>query len=65
LIPWFAGKLVVIFSDNDAPGEAYARRVAEAIRGTAKSIKIVHFPDRHEKFDIADWISESKSEVAA
>lgn len=58
LVPWFHGKNVVIFEDNDVPGKAYARRVARAIAETAKSIKIVSFPDKPEKYDIADWLDE-------
>jgi DNA primase len=41
LIPWFVGKEVVVFADNDSPGETYSRRVAAAIYGVAKSVKIV------------------------
>ena len=64
LVPWFVGKDVVIFEDNDEPGRAYARKVATAITGTAKSVKIVSFPTSPEKYDIADWITE-ESEVTA
>lgn len=64
LVPWFIGKEVVIFEDNDQPGRKYVRRVASAIFGTAKSAKVVSFPESPEKYDIADWIME-ESEVAA
>jgi len=58
LVGWFHGKDVVIFADHDAKGEKYARMVAAAITGTAKSVKIVSFPDCPEKYDIADWLKE-------
>ena len=69
LVTWFHGKDVVIFADNDEPGVKYARRVAAAIMGTAKSVKIVSFQDYAAKFDIADWLTASPcdahEEVAA
>ena len=63
LVSWFQNKEVVIFADNDDAGAKYARMTAAAIIGTAKSVKIVSFPDCPEKYDVADWICES--EVAA
>lgn len=63
LVPWFAGKEVVIFADNDRPGEAYARKVALAITGTAKSVRVVFFAESMQQgYDVADWLTE-ESEV--
>ena len=62
LVPWFAGKEVVIFADNDQPGRDYANRVATAIRDTAKNVRVVSFPDQSEKYDVADWLTD-ESEV--
>jgi len=60
LVSWFCDKEVVIFADHDAKGEKYARMVASAITGTAKSVKIVSFSDFSEKYDIANWLDESE-----
>ena len=64
LVTWFGGKEVVIFADNDLPGRDYANKVASAITGTAKNVKVVSFPDYPEKYDIADWIKEESEAVA-
>jgi len=63
LVPWFHGKDVIVFADNDDAGARYAHMVASEVVGTAKSVKIVSFSDFSEKYDIADWIYEG--EVAA
>ncbi len=50
------GKDVVILPDNDEPGRKHADKVAEALRGIAKSIKIIELPGLPEKGDVSDWI---------
>ena len=60
LVAWFRDKDVVIFSDNDEAGAKYAQRVATAITGTAKSIRIVSFKDFAAKYDIADWLLDGE-----
>ena len=35
LIPYFAGRHVIIVPDNDAPGERHAKIVGDALTGTA------------------------------
>lgn len=50
---------VAILPDRDTPGEAYARTVAEILRGlpTPPEISIARLPDLPEKGDVVDWLS--------
>lgn len=41
---YFQGKAVYIFPDNDAPGVAYAHRIAVEILRAAKRVQIVYLP---------------------
>ncbi|OGP65589.1 MAG: hypothetical protein A3K22_03530 [Deltaproteobacteria bacterium RBG_16_42_7] len=53
----FAGKeKVSIFSDNDSSGKAYASKIANALYGKVKQIKVVELPDLKEAEDIIDWV---------
>ena len=65
LVAWFHGKDVIVFADNDEAGAGYANRVATAITGIAKSVKIVSFPNFTTGFDIADWVLLDESEATA
>ena len=51
-----AGRDVWILADNDAAGEKRAREAAEALNGTASTIRIVRLPDLPEKGDVSDWL---------
>lgn len=51
------GRHVVVLPDNDPPGRAGARKVAEGLRGIAASIKILDLPGLPEKGDVSDWLS--------
>jgi hypothetical protein len=51
----FRGRHVVILPDNDEPGERHARIVADALTGTARTIRIVRLPDLPPKGDAVDW----------
>jgi hypothetical protein len=51
-----AGKDVVIFPDNDEPGERHARDVARNLLSIANRIKIVILPGLPEKGDVSNWI---------
>jgi len=51
----FRGRHVVILPDNDAPGERHARTVADALTGTARTIRILRLPDLPPKGDAVDW----------
>lgn len=55
---YFQNKSVIILPDNDDIGRKHAEKVVQSLNGTAKSIKIVFFPDLLEKGDITDWVSD-------
>ena len=50
---YLKGANVVIFPDNDEPGERHALKVAHSLHGKAKTIKIVKVPIGK---DISDWL---------
>jgi hypothetical protein len=52
----FAGKEVVIFPDNDEPGDHHARDVARNLLPVANRVKIVILPGLPNKGDVSDWI---------
>jgi len=54
---------VVILPDNDNPGMAHARQVAESILDKAKSVKILELPDLPEKGDVTDFLAKNKPEI--
>ena len=53
-----AGADVIILPDRDEPGRRHGALVAAALRGRAKSVRVVELPDRdeHRVKDAADWI---------
>lgn len=51
------GASVHIVPDNDPPGRAHAQKVAAALYGTVKQIKIVELPGLPEKGDVSDFVS--------
>ncbi|MBS0206769.1 MAG: hypothetical protein JSS49_28170 [Planctomycetes bacterium] len=51
-----AGRDIVIFADNDAPGLQFAHRIAKELYGIAKSVKVVVFNDHPEHGDISDFL---------
>lgn len=48
---------VVIVPDNDEPGHKHADKIANALNGKAKWVRIVNLPDLPEKGDISDWLN--------
>ena len=61
------GRDIVIFPDNDQPGQKYASEVADLVKGVgAKSCKIVNLPNLFVGEDIADWLDKGgqASEIA-
>ncbi|MGA9773677.1 MAG: hypothetical protein WBV94_31895 [Blastocatellia bacterium] len=50
---------LVIFPDNDSPGEKLAQKVAADCYEGAESVRIVRLPDLQEHGDLSDWV-ESK-----
>jgi len=51
-----AGRDVVILQDNDTPGAKKALTAAQALHGTAKSVRIILLPDLPERGDVSDWL---------
>jgi hypothetical protein len=51
-----AGRDVIILEDNDDPGRKKALVAAQALHGTAKTIRIVSLPDLPDKGDVSDWL---------
>ena len=51
-----AGRDVVILEDNDDAGRAKARDAAQALQGTAKTIRVVSLPGLPDKGDVTDWL---------
>lgn len=54
--PYFTGKMVVIFADNDAPGRLYAETAAAGIAQYAYKVRIVYFPELAEHGDVSDFL---------
>lgn len=54
--PYFLGKKVVIFPDNDDPGRKHAEQVALSLYPHANGIKIVVLPGLSEKGDVSDFL---------
>jgi len=50
------GARVIILPDNDTPGHAHAQKVAAALHGRAKRVRVVELPNLPEKGDAFDWI---------
>lgn len=56
--PFFAGKVAVIFPDNDEPGKIHAAEVAAAVAPFAHRIKIVQLPGLGEHGDVSDYLKD-------
>jgi hypothetical protein len=55
--PWFRRRTVHTHYDKDSAGEAGELRITEVLRGTAKSLSYVEWPDDlPEGFDVRDWV---------
>ena len=54
---YFAGKKVVIFPDNDDPGQRHAERIATGINPLAAGVKIVKLPGLRERGDVSDYLT--------
>jgi len=60
---YFEGKEIIIFPDNDPPGEKHGDQVAETIQFYCKNtkIKIINLPGNIEKGDVTDWLGSGHS----
>jgi AAA domain len=47
---------VIILKDNDDAGRKKATEAAQALHGTANTIRIVSLPDLPDKGDVSDWL---------
>ena len=52
--PYFQGKDVAIFPDNDGPGEKYCQAILKDLEGVAASVKVVRVPAACK--DVSDFI---------
>ena len=53
---FLVGEDVVLLADNDKPGREHVEKSARLLKGKARSIRVVHFPELPEKGDVKDWI---------
>jgi hypothetical protein len=56
--PYFTGKQVMIFEDNDEPGRIYAETAAAAIAKYAYAVRVISFRDLPEKSDVSDFLKD-------
>ncbi len=57
LNPHLAGRTCYVMEDNDEPGAAHVRKVAEHLAGVAAEVRIVKLPGLAPKGDVGDWIA--------
>lgn len=67
--PYFAGKFVIVFQDNDENGETWAQAVAQNVHPYAHMVKIIRLPGLAAKGDVSDWLvhhtaKELEAEIA-
>ena len=61
LAPYFTGKHVAIFPDNDEPGRKHAEIVAALLSPIAASVRVVEIPDLPLKGDVTDFLASGKT----
>ncbi|MEC4681516.1 MAG: AAA family ATPase, partial [Nitrospirota bacterium] len=59
---WLKDRDVVIIPDNDPIGREHAGKIACALHGLAKSIKIVSLPGLSEHGDVSDFLDQNTKE---
>lgn len=66
LIPWFIGKDIIFYPDNDEAGRKYIKKVAAALSPVARSIRFIEWAaDFPVKGDIADYLKTKEERGAA
>jgi hypothetical protein len=60
----FRGADVVILPDNDDAGRNHATIVGAALRGTARTVSVLHLPALPPKGDVSDWLAEGGDGIA-
>ncbi len=58
------GATVAILPDNDPQGKKHAAQVAENLRGTADSVKVIELPNLPAKGDFSDWLETGGTKEA-
>lgn len=58
------GASAIILPDNDKPGRDHALKVAAALHGTAKLIRLVELPSLSEKGDVSEWLEAGGTKAA-
>jgi RecA-family ATPase len=51
-----AGRNIIVLEDNDDAGRARSLAAAQALHGTAKTIRVISLPDLPDKGDVSDWL---------
>jgi AAA domain/CHC2 zinc finger len=60
--PYFTGKHVVVFPDNDVVGKNHARQVAASVFPYALDVRIVELPGLGEHGDVSDYLGLHNAE---
>lgn len=55
---------VVILCDNDLTGLARGTEIRSSLKGIAKNVDVVHFPELPEGGDVSDWIERGGSRAS-
>ncbi len=55
---YLEGMNVIIFPDNDEPGERHAQEVHASLYGKATGVLILEIPGLGEKEDVTDWLNK-------
>lgn len=50
-------KRVILIPDNDEPGRAHMRHIAQALRGKVGDVRMLTLPGLPEKGDVSDWLN--------
>ncbi len=59
-----AGAVVALLPDNDPAGRAHAARVAAALHGKAKRLRVVELSGLPDKGDVSDWLAAGGTKEA-
>ena len=60
--PHFAGKMCLIFEDNDEAGRAHAEIVAQSVSRFAEGVRVISFLDLPEHADVSDFLATHSRE---
>lgn len=60
--PYFAGKEVAIFADNDTAGKDHAQQVAASVSLYAHRVRVVELPGLAAKGDVSDYLKDHSAQ---